>query len=56
MDFNFVIGTAPDEDTIITMHKILVKALVKKYGIETIQEIIKKTEINNDLFKNKDQE
>lgn len=44
MEFKFVTGTAPDEETINDMHKELAKGLINKYGKEVIKEVLKHTD------------
>lgn len=44
MDFNFVVGVAPDEETINNMHKELAKGLINKYGKKVIKEVLKCTD------------
>lgn len=42
--YEFVIGMAPDEETIKEFHKVLANGLIKKYGIETMKEVIRMIE------------
>lgn len=42
--YEFVIGIAPDEETIKEFHKVLANGLIKKYGIETMKEVIRMIE------------
>lgn len=41
MEFKFVTGTAPDEETINNMHRELAKGLINKYGKEVIEKVLK---------------
>lgn len=42
-DFKFVVGVEPDEETIKEFHKILANGLIKKYGIETMKDVIRES-------------
>lgn len=45
-DFEFVVGVAPDEETIKEFHRILASGLIKKYGANTMKGVLEKaTEI-----------
>ena len=44
-EFKFVVGVAPDEETIREFHSVLAKGLIKKYGVETMKEVLKKANI-----------
>lgn len=41
MEFEFIIKTAPDKETIKQMHKELAKGLVNKYGQGVMKEVLK---------------
>ena len=41
-DFKFVVRVAPDEESIKEFHKILANGLIKKYGIETMKEVLER--------------
>lgn len=41
-DFKFVVRVAPDEETIKEFHKVLANGLIKKYGVETMKEVLEK--------------
>lgn len=41
-DFEFVVGVAPDEETIKEFHRILANGLIKKYGANTMKGVLEK--------------
>nr|DAD70027.1 MAG TPA: hypothetical protein [Myoviridae sp. ct6F13] len=41
-DFEFVVGVAPDEETIKEFHRVLANGLIKKYGVNTMKGVIEK--------------
>lgn len=41
MDFNFIVGVAPDKETINNMHKELAKGLINKYGKKVMNKVLK---------------
>lgn len=41
-EYEFVIGIAPDEETIKEFHKVLANGLIKKYGVETMKEVVRR--------------
>ena len=41
-DFEFVVGVAPDEETIKEFHIILANGLIKKYGANTMKGVLEK--------------
>ena len=40
--FEFVVGVAPDEETIKEFHRILANGLIKKYGANTMKGVLEK--------------
>lgn len=40
-DFEFVVKTEPDQETIKEFHKILAQALINKHGEKTMKEVVK---------------
>lgn len=44
MDFEFIVGTPPDEECIQNFHKTLAQGLINKYGSEKIDKLIKAIE------------
>ncbi|MDU1031616.1 hypothetical protein ACQPUQ_09920 [Clostridium paraputrificum] len=40
--FEFVVGVAPDEETIKEFHRVLANGLIKKYGVNTMKGVIEK--------------
>jgi hypothetical protein len=40
-EFEFIVEVPPDEETIRNAHKIIAKAYVEKYGVETMKEVLK---------------
>lgn len=45
-DFVFIVDTPPDEYTFQQYHKGLAEILIKKYGVETMKEVLKQIEAN----------
>lgn len=41
-DFEFVVGVAPDEETIKEFHRILANGLIKKYGANIMKGVLEK--------------
>lgn len=41
-DFKFVVRVAPDDETIKEFHKVLANGLIKKYGVETMKEVLER--------------
>ena len=41
-DFEFVVGVAPDEETIKEFHRSLANGLIKKYGANTMKGVLEK--------------
>lgn len=41
-DFEFVVGVAPDEETIKEFHRILANGLIKKYGANNMKGVLEK--------------
>ena len=41
-DFEFVVGVAPDEETIKEFHRVLANGLIKKYCANTMKGVLEK--------------
>jgi len=45
MVFEFVVDVPPDEDCIGGFHQVIADAFIKKYGIETMKEVVRQTQL-----------
>lgn len=43
-EFNFIMGTPPDEEIVAEFHRDFANYLIKKYGVPTIKEVVKRIE------------
>lgn len=46
INYEFVVDVPPDEDCIERSHKVIADAFIKKYGVETMKEVVRQMQAN----------